>query len=233
MNITEYDIKNIVELLDKGERPKIGDIAISKSDNNVLNVSGWTNYSDIGSIEEKIARQELDEIKTLFLRLQDESPEFKSYCLNKKIILNLCIDMYKAGLLVCALVDGEFKWANLKNKMNNELQFIIRNLQNINTGQPWYGRPVYEMLDEIDPAIVYKKPNKQHSLAELLYHMITWADFTLHRLKGDKEKDMAVFEELDWREIDPKVHTWKKGLSEFKAIHEKIIELLDKKMMRF
>jgi uncharacterized damage-inducible protein DinB len=113
--------------------------------------------------------------------------------------------------------------------MNKEIKSIITNLEKVTTGQPWYGRSVYEMLDEIDPAIVYKKPNKQHSLAELLYHMITWADFTLHRIMGDKEKDMAAFEELDWREIDPTVHTWQKGLAEFKAIHEKIIELLNEK----
>ena len=114
--------------------------------------------------------------------------------------------------------------------INKELQSIISNLERVNTGQPWYGRAVYEMLEEIDPAIVNKKPNdSSHSLAELLYHMITWADFTLHRIKGDKEKDMAAFEELDWREINPKVHTWKKGLAEFKAIHSKIIELLKEK----
>src|SRR5258706_13356103 len=80
--------------------------------------------------------------------------------------------------------------------MNKEIKSIIANLEKVNTGQPWFGRPVYEMLDEIDPAIVYKKPNKQHSLIELLYHMITWADFTLHRLKGDKEKDMAEIKKL-------------------------------------
>ena len=113
--------------------------------------------------------------------------------------------------------------------MNKEIQSIIANLERVNTGQPWYGKAVYEMLDEIDPAIVYKKPNKQHSLAELLYHMITWADFTLHRIKGDKEKDMAAFEELDWRKIDPEVHTWEKGLTEFKNIHKEIVELLNKK----
>jgi uncharacterized damage-inducible protein DinB len=114
--------------------------------------------------------------------------------------------------------------------MNEELRSIIRNLQNVNTGQPWYGRPVYEMLDETDPAIVYTKPNENsHSLIELLYHMITWAEFALKRIEGDKEHDMAAAEELDWRDIDPKVHTWKKGLSEFKVIHKKIIELLDKK----
>jgi uncharacterized damage-inducible protein DinB len=114
--------------------------------------------------------------------------------------------------------------------MNKELQSIIRNLQNVNTGQPWYGRPVYEMLEEIDPAIVYTKPNENsHSLIELLYHMITWAEFTLKRIEGDKEHDMAASEKMDWREIDPKIHTWKKGLSEFKAVHKKVVELLDKK----
>jgi uncharacterized damage-inducible protein DinB len=114
--------------------------------------------------------------------------------------------------------------------MNKELQSIIRNLQNINTGEPWYGRAVYEMLEEIDPAIVYKKPNEDsHSLIELLYHMITWAEFTLKRIEGDKEQDLAASEKMDWREIDPKIHAWKKGLSEFKTIHKKIIQLLDKK----
>jgi uncharacterized damage-inducible protein DinB len=113
--------------------------------------------------------------------------------------------------------------------MNKEIQSIITNLERVNSAQPWYGRSVYEMLDEIDPGIVYKKPNKQHSLADLLYHMITWADFTFHRIKGDKEKDMAVFEELDWRYIDPKIHTWKKGLVEFKEIHKNIVAVLNEK----
>ena len=113
--------------------------------------------------------------------------------------------------------------------MNKELQSIINNLERVNTGQPWYGRPVYAILDEIDPAIVYKKPNKQHSLADLLYHMITWADFSLHRIKGDKEKDMAAFEKLDWRPIDPKIHTWEKGVKEFKEIHKQIVSLLKQK----
>lgn len=114
--------------------------------------------------------------------------------------------------------------------MNKEIKSIISSFEDINNGQPWFGRAVYEMLEEIDPAIVYKKPNENsHSLAELLYHMITWADFTLHRIKGDKEKDMAAFEELDWRPVDPAIHTWKKGLTEFKSIHTNIIAALKEK----
>jgi uncharacterized damage-inducible protein DinB len=114
--------------------------------------------------------------------------------------------------------------------MNKELQSIIRNLQNVNSGQPWFGRPVYEMLEEIDPSIVYKKPNgNSHSLIELLYHMITWAEFTLKRVEDDKEQDLSAFEKSDWRDIDPAKHTWEYGLAEFKSIHKKLITLLDKK----
>ena len=59
--------------------------------------------------------------------------------------------------------------------------------------------------------------------------MNIWGEFTLRRLRGDKEKDMAAFEKLDWREIDPTVHTWENGVSEYKRINADIIELLEKK----
>ncbi|MEO7923684.1 MAG: DinB family protein [Chitinophagaceae bacterium] len=114
--------------------------------------------------------------------------------------------------------------------MNKEIQSIIRRLENINSGEPWFGRAVYSILEEIDPKKTFTRPNNsEHSLAELLYHMITWADFTLKRIEGDKINDLAAAEELDWRMIDPKIHTWKKGLVEFKSIHKKITDLLKTK----
>ncbi len=114
--------------------------------------------------------------------------------------------------------------------MNKEIKSIIRNLQNVNAGEPWFGRPVYELLEEIDPSIVYTKPNdNSHSLIELLYHMITWAEFTLKRIEGDKEQDLAAFEQMDWRKIKPAVHTWEKGLKEYKKVHNTIAALLETK----
>ncbi len=103
-------------------------------------------------------------------------------------------------------------------------------MQNVNSGEPWFGRAVYEILDEVDEKKAFIKPNNsEHSLIELLYHMITWASFTLKRIEKDIINDLAAAEELDWRTINPKVHSWKKGLAEFKAIHKKIIDLLKKK----
>lgn len=114
--------------------------------------------------------------------------------------------------------------------MNNEVQSLIRRIERVNSGEPWFGRPVYALLEEVDPKKAAIKPNNtEHSLVELLYHMITWASFTLQRMEKDSTKDLAAAEKLDWRIIDPKIHTWKKGLAEFKAIHKKIIALLQKK----
>ncbi|MBL7743003.1 MAG: DinB family protein [Chitinophagaceae bacterium] len=114
--------------------------------------------------------------------------------------------------------------------MNKELQSIIRNLQNTLNGEPWFGRPVYALLEETDPAVVYKKPDdNSHSLIELLYHMITWAEFALKRVEGDKEQDLAAFKKMDWRHIDPAVHTWENGLQQLQKVHADLVALLQTK----
>jgi uncharacterized damage-inducible protein DinB len=111
--------------------------------------------------------------------------------------------------------------------MNNEVQSIIRNLQNVLNGNPWFGRPVYSILNEIHPVMVYTKPGgNSHSLIELLYHIITWAEFTVKRLEKEPEPDMQDFEQQDWRLIDPHIHTWTNALVQFKTAHDRIPELL-------
>ena len=114
--------------------------------------------------------------------------------------------------------------------MNKETQSIIRNLQNVLTGEPWYGRSIYAILEEINPAIVHKKSNdNSHSLTELLYHMITWAGFTQKQIEGAGKEEIEKIESRDWIVIDPKIHDWQKGLTELKSIHEKIMDLLQSK----
>jgi uncharacterized damage-inducible protein DinB len=113
--------------------------------------------------------------------------------------------------------------------MNKEIQIISKTLQDTLEGEPWFGRSVYSLLDEVNPSIVYYKANdKSHSLADLLYHMITWGEFTQKRLEKDTNLDLAYFETQDWRTIDPEKHTWNKGLAEFKQIQQEISQLLNK-----
>jgi uncharacterized damage-inducible protein DinB len=114
--------------------------------------------------------------------------------------------------------------------MNSEVQSIISNLQSVLNGEPWYGRSVYALLEEIDPENVYKKPNESsHSQISLLYHMITWSEFTLKSLEKAGPDVIAAIEKMDWREINSPDHSWENGLAEFKLVHEKVIELLNQK----
>ena len=114
--------------------------------------------------------------------------------------------------------------------MNKETQSIIKNIENTLSGQPWFGRGVFELLNEIAESKVDVKPNAEsHSLIELLWHMITWAEFTLAILEGRSINDLKTIEENDWRPIDPGKHTWKDGKEQLKSIHKNITGLLSLK----
>jgi len=114
--------------------------------------------------------------------------------------------------------------------MNKETQSIITNLENTLTGEPWFGRAVYKLLEEIDESKVFNNPkDTEHSLIELLWHMNTWAEFILANLENKSLEELKTIEENDWRTIDPQKHSWKKGIEELKSIHKKIAEILSEK----
>src|SRR5262245_33417550 len=104
--------------------------------------------------------------------------------------------------------------------MNKETQYIIKSFEATLNGQPWYGRSVYAILGEIDESKVQTKPNgTEHSMIELLWHMNTWAEFTLGSLENKSSEEIKAIEANDWRALDPKTHTWKKGIEQLKSTH--------------
>ncbi|MBE7173551.1 MAG: DinB family protein [Williamsia sp.] len=113
--------------------------------------------------------------------------------------------------------------------MKKETEAIAQDLQQVLAGQPWYGKCFSELLNEVGEEKFYSKPNTaSHSVADLLYHMITWADFTRYRLEK-KPQDMQEVEAMDWREINPAEHSLEKGMRQFAACIYSIIELLKAK----
>ena len=119
--------------------------------------------------------------------------------------------------------------------MRNEITSIVAGIREVLHGEPWFGRSVFSILDEIHPALVFKKPNGDdaHSLIELLYHMNTWAEFTLRRIRKAQEPEVDTTEARDWRQIDPLEHTWAKGLEELRSLHDQIISSLSEKEDEF
>jgi len=114
--------------------------------------------------------------------------------------------------------------------MNKETLYIAKTFEDTLSKQPWFGRGVYEILGEADESKVYTKPNgTEHSMIELLWHMNTWAEFILGSLENRSVDEMKAIEANDWRTIDPKTHTWKKGLEQLKSTHKTIVEILNQK----
>lgn len=115
--------------------------------------------------------------------------------------------------------------------MNNEhIQHIILQLQETYSGQPWHGRSIKSLLSEVTPEIGLKKPNaNSHSIAELVYHMVTWRQFTISRLEPAEGKSAEYFELMDWRPLDlSNKKTWEEGLRLLEESQQHVIRVLEK-----
>jgi len=113
--------------------------------------------------------------------------------------------------------------------MNREILLIAEQLKEAYSGAPWFGRSISEILNEIEGDIAFKKPSGQHSILELMWHMITWKEFTLSRLNTDSQKSVQYFEENDWRELDHSDKSlWQQGLQRFTKLHNELIDVIQR-----
>jgi uncharacterized damage-inducible protein DinB len=111
--------------------------------------------------------------------------------------------------------------------MNREIVLIAEQLREVYSGDPWFGKSTRALLGELDEKIVNQKPAGQHSILELLWHMITWKEFVLSRLRPDDEKDLAYFETNDWRELDHNdPGLWQRGLDQFHQLQQELVEAI-------
>lgn len=111
--------------------------------------------------------------------------------------------------------------------MNKELEKYAYQLNENFSGEPWFGRNIQSILGEIDEKKVFQKPGGQHSILELLYHMINWRLFTINQVEKNPSVRAKHYEENDWQVLD---HTdsslWKKGLQALQGSQQKLVGLL-------
>ena len=111
--------------------------------------------------------------------------------------------------------------------MNKELGHIIAQLKEAYEGDPWFGKAAMTLLGEVDEKTAYEKPGGQHSTLDLLWHMITWREFTIDRLQHSPQMQLAYFEEMDWRELDHNDMTlWNQGLERLQETQDQLLNLL-------
>jgi uncharacterized damage-inducible protein DinB len=111
--------------------------------------------------------------------------------------------------------------------MNGEMLFLAEQIKDAFEGDPWFGRNAKALLSEIDERIASEKPNGQHSIVELLWHIINWREFTISRFKKNSANNLHYFEINDWRAVDHSNKSlWQQGLQRFQQTQDELIELL-------
>jgi len=114
--------------------------------------------------------------------------------------------------------------------MSKEISFIIDQLRDAYKGDPWFGRSAKALLAEVNEQTAFQRLNGQHSIVELIWHMITWREFTIDRLQETSETKIHFFEEDDWRQLDHNNKTlWPQGLKKLDEIQNELISLLQKR----
>jgi uncharacterized damage-inducible protein DinB len=111
--------------------------------------------------------------------------------------------------------------------MNKEIIYIEEQLKDAFEGDPWFGRNATALLVEVNEEIAFEKPNGQHSILELLWHMITWREFTISRFKKDATKDIHHFESNDWRALDHSDKSlWQQGLQRLYQTQNELLQII-------
>lgn len=109
-----------------------------------------------------------------------------------------------------------------------EIPFIIEQFEDMYQGDPWFGRNAKALLSEVDESIAFEKPNDQHSILELVWHMNNWREFALSRLRKDYEQDVHYYESNDWSKLD---HTdkslWDRANKRFHETHAELIKSIE------
>lgn len=109
---------------------------------------------------------------------------------------------------------------------NPEINNILHQLKDTWNGDPWFGKPIKELLEGITEKEAYSHPSGQHSIAQLVWHMVTWRQFVLSRIHPKESKDLDYFEEKDWRQVSPQTHSWQAGLEQLHQTSEELTQAL-------
>jgi uncharacterized damage-inducible protein DinB len=111
--------------------------------------------------------------------------------------------------------------------MQKEIDLLIEQLKDSYEGDPWFGRNARLLLGEVDAAMAIQKLNGQHSILELVWHMITWREFVIHFLKPAPDHSLSYFEALDWRDLDHNdAALWQQGLEGLEETQAELLTVL-------
>lgn len=112
--------------------------------------------------------------------------------------------------------------------MTDEIKRIHKNIGALYDGQPWYGDNISSVLTGVSAQMASKKLEKlNHSIAEIMRHLVAWHYFVIEKLKGNEEYE--VWEtELNWQMITSLTdEEWQKIKDDLKKSYALLLQQIE------
>ncbi|MEO6979072.1 MAG: DinB family protein [Mucilaginibacter sp.] len=102
---------------------------------------------------------------------------------------------------------------------------LSKELEQVLSGDPWYGSPVYEILDKVTFEAAFEKPpGGAHSIAAIVLHMLSWTEEVMDRLNG---MTASIPSSGDWPETDtPTEQKWQQYVNDLKLVNVNLLSII-------
>jgi len=103
-------------------------------------------------------------------------------------------------------------------KLSSELEKVL-------SGNPWYGNPVYQIIEQVSFEGAFDKPDHAaHNIAEIVLHMVAWTEEVMDRMNG---MTAGVPSSGDWPETGaPDEQKWQNYVNDLKLVNVNLLGLI-------
>jgi uncharacterized damage-inducible protein DinB len=107
---------------------------------------------------------------------------------------------------------------SVSEKLKHQLEQVL-------SGDPWYGSPVYDIIARISFEAAYEKPpGSVHNIAEIVLHMIAWTEEVMDRMNG---LPSGIPTSGDWPQTSsPDEQKWQNYVEDLKLVNVNLIGII-------
>ncbi len=98
-------------------------------------------------------------------------------------------------------------------------------MENVLSGDPWYGSSVYAILEPITFETAFEKPpGAAHTIAEIVLHMLSWTEEVMDRLNGASAQ---LPSSGDWPDTGaPGEEKWQNYVNDLKLVNVNLLGII-------
>lgn len=102
---------------------------------------------------------------------------------------------------------------------------LIQELEEVLSGEPWYGPSIYDILGRVTFESAYERPlPAAHNVAEIILHMLSWTEEVMDRLNGMTAGNPSSG---DWPEPGaPDEQKWQLWIDDLKLANVNLVKII-------